>query len=146
MSDLKRVLLITAGTCSVVLGVVGIFVPVLPTTPFLLLAAALYAKSSQRFYRWLLGHRYLGPYIRNYREGRGIPARTKVVTLALLWVTIGSSAILVVESMPVRLLLAGVAVGVTVHIARIPTMGGGASEHEVGATAAHAEIAQEDVI
>jgi len=121
MSDLKRLLLVIGGTLSVALGVVGIFVPVLPTTPFLLLAAALYGKSSTRFYHWLLGQRHLGAYIRNYREGRGIPLRTKIVTLTLLWLTIGGSAILVIESAVWRAVLAAIAVGVTCHIARITT-------------------------
>lgn len=109
------------GTLSVALGVVGIVVPVLPTTPFLLLAAALYARGSDRFYRRLLSQRHLGGYIRSYREGRGIPLRTKVVTLALLWASIGASAILVVESTTWRVVLAAVAAGVTYHIVRIRT-------------------------
>ena len=121
---MRRLLLVAAGTCSVVLGVIGIFVPVLPTTPFLLLAAALYARSSERFYRWLLGQRYLGAYIRNYREGRGIPARTKAVTLGMLWLTIGSTAAFAVEGWIIRLLLAAVAIGVTAHIVRVPTLRG----------------------
>ena len=122
MSDLKRLLLVTAGTCAVVLGVIGIFVSVLPTTPFLLLAAALYAKSSERFYRWLMGQRHLGAYIRNYRERRGIPLRSKIVTLALLWASISASALLAVESLAVRLLLFLIAAGVTLHIVRFPTL------------------------
>jgi uncharacterized protein len=145
MSDLKRLMLVTAGTCSVVLAVIGVFVPVLPTTPFLLLAAALYARSSKRFYRWLLGQRYLGAYIRNYREGRGIPMRTKVVTLALLWITIGSSAILVVESLILRLLLAAVAVGVTVHIVRVSTRCGRENDDKPSAGTAGSGVAEEDV-
>lgn len=124
MGKVRRLLLVAAGTCSVALGVIGIFVPVLPTTPFLLLAAALYAQSSERFYRWLLGQRYLGAYIRNYREGRGIPLRTKVVTLGMLWLTIGSTAAFVVEGWLLRLLLVAVAIGVTIHIARAPTLRG----------------------
>ena len=122
MSDLKRLLMVAAGTCSVVLGVIGIFMPVLPTTPFLLLAAALYARSSPRFYRWLMNQKHLGPYLRNYREGRGIPLRTKAVTLGMLWLTIGSTAAFAVEGWIVRLLLAAVAIGVTAHIARVPTL------------------------
>lgn len=105
----------------------------LPTTPFLLLAAALYARSSERFYRWLLGQRYLGAYIRDYREGRGIPVRVKVVTLALLWITIGISAIFVVDSLTVRLSLMAVAVGVTVHVVRAsPRDGRGNDESPAG--------------
>ena len=70
-----------------VLGVVGIFVPLLPTTPFLLLAAALWVRSSPRLYEWLLAHRCFGGYIRNFRENRAIPLRAKVVSIALMWGT-----------------------------------------------------------
>jgi len=81
---LVRVVLIVAGTFSIALGILGIFVPVLPTTPFLLLAAACYARSSQRFYDWLLNNKYFGNYIRNYRERKAIPLKGKVLALALL--------------------------------------------------------------
>ena len=67
------------------LGVVGIFLPLLPTTPFLLLAAALWVRSSPGLYAWLLSHPLLGDYIRNYRENRAIPLRAKLFTLVLMW-------------------------------------------------------------
>ncbi len=73
MNRIIRTLLIVCGTLCVGLAVVGIFVPILPTTPFLLLAAVCYARSSQRFLAWLLTNRWFGSYIKNYREGRGIP-------------------------------------------------------------------------
>ena len=119
MSMSKRVtrsLLIVAGTTSTAIGIVGIFVPMLPTTPFLLLAAACYMRSSERFYRWLTHNRYLGAYIRNYIEGKGIPVKVKVITLTLLWVTIGLSAYFGTDNLIVRIVLGAVAVGVTVHI------------------------------
>jgi len=146
MSDLKRLMLVTAGTCSVVLAVIGVFVPVLPTTPFLLLAAALYARSSKRFYHWLLGQRHIDTYLRNYREDRGIALRTIIATLALLWLTMGGSLMLVVESAIVRLALAAISVGVTVHITRIPTTGGRANDHTVVTTPAYAGTDEEDTI
>ena len=77
-------------------GVIGIFVPLLPTTPFLLLSAALFFRSSPRAYDWLLSHRYLGPYIRNFRENRAIPLRVKVVSVSLVWLTIGFCIVAVV--------------------------------------------------
>ena len=67
-------------TISLALGILGIFLPLLPTTPFLLLTAALYFKGSFRLYNWLLNHRYFGPYIRNYRENKAIPLRAKIVS------------------------------------------------------------------
>lgn len=111
-----KYLYIAAGTLSLILGVVGIFVPLLPTTPFLLLTAALYFKSSPRLYDWLLRNRYLGIYIRNFREYKAIPLRAKIVSVVLLWATIGYCVLAVVEALWLRLLLAAIAVGVTIHI------------------------------
>lgn len=114
--------LITAGSLSVGLGVIGIFVPLLPTTPFLLLAAFCYVRSSDRCYTHLMTNRWLGKYIRNYREGRGTPLHVKLITIIALWLTIGYSALVATELLWVRLLLLGVAVGVTIHLVWIPTL------------------------
>jgi uncharacterized protein len=115
----KRRLLIGAGTLSAGLGIVGIFVPILPTTPFLLLAAACYMRSSERFYQWLMNDRIFGAYIRNYIEGRGMPRRIKVFTILLLWLTIGLTIFFAVENIVIRIILLCVAIGVTTHIALI---------------------------
>jgi len=115
----KKRLLIVAGVLSTVVGIVGIFVPILPTTPFLLLAAACYVRSSERFYRWLLGNRVLGTYVRNYIEGRGMPWRIKAFTIALLWTTIGISIYLAIEDQVIRIVLLVVAIAVSVHIVLI---------------------------
>jgi hypothetical protein len=122
MNNIKRIALIACGTLCVALGVLGIFLPLLPTTPFLLLAAVCYARSSRRFYHWLLTNRWCGAYIRHYREGRGIPRRQKVLTLLLLWLTIGSTAGFAVSLWWVRGILVGIAVGVTIHLLRIKTI------------------------
>lgn len=118
---LKRYALIAAGSLFVAVGAVGVVVPVLPTTPFLLLAAACYIRSSPRFYRWLLGNRILGRYIRDYLSGAGIPVRTKITALSLLWLTILISVIYFVEITAVRVLLLIVATGVSIHILSIPS-------------------------
>jgi uncharacterized membrane protein YbaN (DUF454 family) len=115
----KRRLLIAAGTLCTGLGIVGIFVPILPTTPFLLLAAACYMRSSERFYRWLTNNRVFGAYVRNYIEGRGMPMRIKVLTILLLWLTIGLSVTFAVQNSVTRIILISIAVGVTVHIVLI---------------------------
>jgi len=112
-------LLITLGTFFVGVGIAGIFIPLLPTTPLLLISAALYAKSSTRFYNWLINNRIFGQYIKNYRAGKGIPLRLKIITITLLWVTIGYSAIFAVDILWVRIMLAIIAAGVTVHVIRI---------------------------
>jgi uncharacterized membrane protein YbaN (DUF454 family) len=110
------------GSVSLGLGIVGVFLPVLPTTPFLLLAAALYLKGSPRLYEWLIDHKYLGPYIRNYRENKAIPLRAKIVSVAMLWVTILLSAFLAVNVWWLRILLICIAVGVTWHILSFKTL------------------------
>jgi uncharacterized membrane protein YbaN (DUF454 family) len=115
---LKRHLLIALGTLCLAIGIVGIFTPILPTTPFLLLAAYCYLRSSERFHRWLMNNRVFGGYIRSYTEGRGIPLRLKLFTITLLWVTIGIS-IWLVSNMIVTAILLVVAVGVSLHIAFI---------------------------
>jgi uncharacterized membrane protein YbaN (DUF454 family) len=118
-STAKRRLLIAAGTLCAGLGIIGIFVPILPTTPFLLLAAACYMRSSERFYRWLTNNRVFGAYVRNYIEGRGMPLRIKVFTILLLWLAIGLTVTFAVQSLVIRIILISIAVGVTVHIALI---------------------------
>jgi len=112
---LKRQLLIITGTICVAIGVIGIFIPILPTTPFLLLAAACYLRSSQKFYNWLMNNRWFGTYIRNYIEGRGIPVKVKLFTIVLLWVAI-SISIWLAANWIVTVILLIIAIGVTLHI------------------------------
>jgi len=121
MKRLARFLLVGGGTISVALGIAGVFLPLLPTTPFLLLAAALYSRSSERFHTWLLSNRWFGEYIRRYSERRSMTRRHKGFTLALLWTVLGVSAAFIVSDWWARLLLGIVAVGVTVHLLWIPS-------------------------
>jgi len=109
------------GWLSVALGVIGIFLPVLPTTPFLLLAAACFARSSPRFYHWLVDHPRLGPWIRDYLEGNGIPLKGKVYAIGLMWLSIGFSCWLV-PSMWARGFMLLSATGVTIYILRQKTL------------------------
>ncbi|HEX8119145.1 MAG TPA: YbaN family protein [Pyrinomonadaceae bacterium] len=81
----KKALLVAAGSVSLALAVLGVFLPLLPTTPFLLLASACYVRSSERLHGWLMGNRLLGGYIRNFKERRGVPLRAKIITVVLLW-------------------------------------------------------------
>jgi len=118
-TTVKRRLLIGAGTLSTGLGIIGVFIPILPTTPFLLLAAACYMRSSERFYQWLINNRILGDYVRNYIEGRGMPIRIKIFTILLLWLTIGLSITFGVQNIAVRIVLICIAIGVTAHICLI---------------------------
>lgn len=121
-ADLKRRLNLAAGLFFLVLGALGVFIPVLPTTPFLLLAAALFMRSSQRLYLWLTHHRVLGPFIRNYRLYRAVPLRSKVVALVFLVLTIGYSVIFVIGNWWLRALLLLVMIAVFRHILRLKTL------------------------
>jgi hypothetical protein len=117
----KRIIFISAGVICVVLGAIGIVLPVLPTTPFLLLAAFLFFRSSEKFYNWLLNTKILGEYIRNYREYRAIKRKTKIYTIILLWATLGIS-IWVVDNIYIRIFLLVVGISVTLHILLIKTL------------------------
>lgn len=115
-----RYVLFACGCLSVVLGVIGIFLPVLPATPFLLLAAACFARSSQRFYLWLVLHPRLGPWVRDYLEGQGIPRKGKVWALVLMWSSI-SFSIWIVPLLWVRVFMLISAVCVTIYILKQKT-------------------------
>lgn len=121
MENLKKGLLIIAGSICVGLGFLGVFLPLLPTTPFLLLAAACFAASSERLYNWLLANRYFGPLIRDWREHRSIPLKVKVVAITMIWVMIGSSVIFIIPLLPVKIFLLLVAAGVTAFLLSIKT-------------------------
>lgn len=121
MTRAVRTALVACGTVALILGIVGVFLPVLPSTPFLLLAAACYARSSKRLRDWLLGHPVFGGYIRDYRDRQGMGLRAKVLSITVLWVGIGIS-ILAVEPLWLELLLAGIAVIVMAHILKLRTL------------------------
>jgi uncharacterized protein len=116
-----RVFLMIAGTVSLAFAIIGLVFPLIPTTPFLLLTAACYCKSSERLYNWLMNNKWFGKYIRNYREGKGIPLNTKIFALTFLWVTIGISALLLVPIFIVQIILLVIAIAVSIHILRLPT-------------------------
>jgi len=116
-----RVLLMVLGTICLSLGAMGIFLPILPATPFLLLAAACYMRSSERLHKWLINNRWFGEYIKNYQAGKGIPLKTKVFALSTLWIAISYSAFFVVDEFLIaQIALLLVAIGVTVHLVRLP--------------------------
>jgi broad specificity phosphatase PhoE/uncharacterized membrane protein YbaN (DUF454 family) len=121
MKSIIKVILIVIGTVSLILGIMGIVLPLLPTTPFLLLSAACYLRGSEKLYTLLISNKYVGKYISDYREGRGIPKRAKIYALILLWSTIGFSVIFVIPLLWVKVLLVAIAVAVTIHISNIKT-------------------------
>jgi uncharacterized protein len=120
---LSKWLLMSLGVLATVVGLIGVVVPLLPTTPFLLLAAACFVRSSDTLYDRLTTNRLLGGFIRDYREQRGVTARAKITALALLWGVIGYTALAAVDAAWLRALLAVVAVAVTIHLLRLKTIG-----------------------
>jgi uncharacterized membrane protein YbaN (DUF454 family) len=116
-----RIVFLGLGTLFVALGIVGIFLPVLPTTPFILLAAACYARASTRFYNWLLNNRILGPTILEWRRYRSIPYRVKWTAIILMVVTLSISIVFFVPWMELRIGLAILGVALGVYLYTIPS-------------------------
>ncbi len=117
-SKLKRGLYYIAGTTSLILGIIGIVIPIFPTTPFLLLAAACYYRSSEKAYNWLLNNKLFGKIIRDYRAGKGLTFKVKAITIILLWITIIIS-IIFISILWVQILLIIIASLVSIHISLI---------------------------
>lgn len=118
-----RIFLIIVGSVSLVLGILGIFLPMLPTTPFLLLSAAAWVKASPSLYEWLINHRVFGEYIRNFREYRAIPLRVKIISVSLVWLTIGYCIFAVVDEWWwAQVLMALLATAISWHILSFATL------------------------
>lgn len=117
-----KVIYIVLGSLSLGLGIAGIFLPLLPTTPFLLLTAALYFRGSPRLYDWLLRQKRLGPYIRNFREQKAIPLHAKITSVSLTWITILYCVTFLIEAFWFRVLLLLLAAGISWHILSYKTL------------------------
>jgi uncharacterized protein len=120
---MKRNLLLVCGLFCVVLATIGIFVPLLPTTPFLILASVCFLKSSEKAYQWLITNRFYGRYIAGWIEKKGIPMRVKLFSLVLLWTGIGVSFFYGTENMWIRTVLVIVLFAVSLHILLIKKSG-----------------------
>lgn len=116
--EIKRFILLILGTAALVLGVVGIFLPILPTTPFLLLTSFCYLHSSQKLHHWLLSHPILGRYLQDYVRHRAVPRRAKLLALGTLWPSLTFS-ILLIPLLPVKILVGAVGLLVSIHILRL---------------------------
>lgn len=116
-----RYVLIIFGSTSLLLGIVGIFLPLLPTTPFLLLSAFLFAKSSDKLYNWLLEHKHFGSYIQDFRIHKCISLKAKIISLTMLWGTMTYTIIFVVPILAVKIGLALVAISVSIYILSFKT-------------------------
>lgn len=122
MLPIIRYTYISLGILACALGVIGIFVPLLPTTPFLLLSAALLFRSSPRLYNRLLNHPQLGPYIRNFREHKALPLRVKIISVSLVWITILHAVIFLLDHWVLESLLLLLAAGITTYILHFKTL------------------------
>ena len=121
MSKLLNYLCTILGFLCVGFAVLGMFLPVLPTTPWLLLAAWLFYKGNPKMRIWLLNNKYLGPYIHNYIKYRAIPLKSKIISISMLWITILFS-VYIVNPIWLKILLLCIAVGVTIHLLMIKTL------------------------
>ena len=120
-NKLTRFILIICGSLSVAFAVLGIFLPLLPTTPLLLLAAYCFGKSSDKFHSWLINNKLFGNYIKNYQAGKGIPLHSKITAILSLWLVITASSIWGTDLLIIRIVLFLTATGVTIHLLRMPT-------------------------
>lgn len=120
-NPMMRWIFITGGVVLVSIGILGMFLPLLPTTIFFILAAWCFARSSERYYKWIHSNKYFGKYLSDYRSGKGMPVKSKIFSIAFLWTGILVSFFLLTENLYVRILLAAIAIGVTLHIIYIKT-------------------------
>ena len=118
---MKKGFFVVLGTLALALGFIGLFLPVIPTTPLVLLAAACYMRGSKRLHGWLLESKWFGETIRTYQAGQGLRKATKIRAIGLMWIVITISAVFYVESLPVRLVMFGTALWVTRYLYGLPT-------------------------
>lgn len=121
LPGIYRYLYFISGVLLVAIGVIGIFLPILPTTIFLILASACFIKSSPQANEWLRNHKILGMYIKNYQDKSGLTIKSKIFNITLVWIMISASAIFFTELWYIRLLLLAIAVGITIHLLMVKT-------------------------
>jgi len=120
-SAFLRWVLISCGWLSIIAGVAGVFLPLIPTVPFLLLAVACFARSSEKFHTWLVEHDHLGPLLRDYLSGAGIPLRAKRVAIGMVWISFPASTFLFAQALWLKVLLLTAAAGITLYLLSLPT-------------------------
>lgn len=118
-----KILLILIGSIALVLAILGLFLPLLPTTPFLLLASACYLRGSERMHHWLLNNRVFGEYLRNFEEGKGIPRKAKITALVLLWSSLSFSIYwTTMVLLQITLIVIGIGIGVSIYLLKMKTL------------------------
>jgi hypothetical protein len=121
-SSLKKGIYLFVGAISLAAGVIGIFLPVLPTTPFILLSAWCFFRSSSKIYEWVISNERFGPTIENYQQGRGITKSTKIKAVVMMWLTISASVYFYIKNMYLMAFLYIIAISVTVYLYKLPTL------------------------
>lgn len=121
-SWLNRLMWNVLGTVFLVLGIIGAVLPVMPTAPFIIVAAACYAKGSQRMHCWLMNNRYFGKYLRDYTEKKGMPVRAKALSILFVWAGILFSAIFFVDILWAQIAMVGIAIVVSIHLLMLKTL------------------------
>ena len=116
----KRIFLIILGLLALGLGTVGVILPILPTTPFILIAAYCFVRSSARLHNWIMNHRRFGPMIRKYQEGKGLTLRVKLFSLGTAYLLVGTTMVLL-DNLHVRIFLVILMIAKTLFMIRIPT-------------------------
>lgn len=107
---MRKVIFIILGTFSLILGAIGLFIPGLPTTPFLLLAAALYVRGSKKLYDRLISSKYIGPRIELYQRKKGMEVQTKIISIALMWVMIGVSVHFFIQALYLKYIIVSIGI------------------------------------
>ncbi|MBK9334634.1 MAG: YbaN family protein [Ignavibacteria bacterium] len=120
-NSILRWILLLSGIILTSIGILGIFVPLLPTTIFFLLAAWCFARSSEKFHKWLHNNKYFGKYLNDYSSGKGMTVKSKIFSISMLWIGILASAFLLTDLLYIRILLLVIAIGVSWHLLAIKT-------------------------
>lgn len=121
MGEARRLIYILLGTLFLILGAIGIFVPLLPTTPFWLLTCWFYLRSSEKLYNRAMSNRYFGTYIKNFMVDKAIPMRSKIISMAVMWLSTILTSLFLIEYLWIKILLVLISAGVTWHILSFPT-------------------------
>ena len=117
-----RIVLMVTGWLMVVLGIIGVLLPVMPTTVFFLIAAACFARSSEKFYWWLLNNKLFGKLIKDFRQKRGMPLKSKIIAVSVLFIVIGYSAFFAVDSIVIKILLILIGISVSIYLMSLNTI------------------------
>ncbi|MGD2201612.1 MAG: YbaN family protein [Candidatus Bathyarchaeota archaeon] len=118
---MKKAFFIILGTIAMVIGFIGLFLPVIPTTPLVILAAACYYRSSDRLHNWILRSKWFGDTVENYQAGKGLTKNNKIKAIVLMWAMITISVVFFVENFLIQLILLGIAITVSLYIIKLPT-------------------------